>query len=95
MYLKPNKCYAYLAKKLHTHRANILNLWCNDLIADARDPCVIAKLDMAQAFPTICRALNLDVFSGDYACGFPNGDTIPSPAELSWVLAITLLCAPR
>ena len=42
---------------------------------------------MAQAFQTICRALTLDVFCGtatrDYACGFKNGDTIPTPAELS------------
>ena len=45
---------------------------------------------MAQAFQTMCRALTLDVFSGkatrDYACGFKEGDTIPSPAELSRLL---------
>ena len=73
-----------------SHLANILNLWYNNLSADPidpTDPCVIVKLDMAQAFQTICRALTLDVFCGtatrDYACGFKNGDTIPSPAELS------------
>ena len=74
-----------------SHCANILNLWYHDLTPtdsdDASDPRVIVKLDMAQAFQTMCCALTLDVFSGkatrDYACGFKEGDTIPSPAELS------------
>ena len=38
---------------------------------------------MEQAFPTICRALTLDVFSGtatqDYSCGFETGDTATCP----------------
>lgn len=65
----------------------ILNLWYHDLQPNTSDPKVIAKLDMAQAFQTMCRALTLDVFSGkasrDYACGFKQGDTIPPPVELS------------
>ena len=77
-----------------SHCANFLNLWYHDLTPpasdDASDPKVIVKLDMAQAFQTMCRALTLDVFSGkatrDYACGFKEGDSIPSPAELSRLL---------
>jgi hypothetical protein len=51
-----------------SHLANILNLWYHNLSADPIDqidPCVIVKLDMAQAFQCICRALGRLVGLGE------------------------------
>ena len=71
-----------------SHSEKILSVFYDSLdTSDPNDPEVIIKIEISNAFNSLCRALTVDVLSGrvsrDYTCDIKQGNTIITSETLS------------